>query len=144
MKNISIFIFVLFLMESCSIEPIPIQYGKDECELCRMKIIETGFGAELLTKKGKAYKFDSIECMVTYIKNGTIDNTKVKQLLVIDHAAEGVLVDARSAFFLHSTQLQSPMGAGLSSFGSLESLKMIQKEYSGDILSWDQLLLTDL
>ncbi|MGB5288980.1 MAG: hypothetical protein WBN42_10875, partial [Ignavibacteriaceae bacterium] len=52
---------LLFLLASCGSKPEPINYGKDECEFCRMQISDNRYGAELVTDKGKVYKFDSIE-----------------------------------------------------------------------------------
>ena len=43
-----------------------INYGVDACAYCKMNIVDPKFGAELITKKGRVYKFDAIECMVNY------------------------------------------------------------------------------
>jgi len=53
----------IFLLLSCSTGSQPINYGKDNCDFCKMTIMDQKFGTEIVTKKGKIYKFDSDECM---------------------------------------------------------------------------------
>ena len=49
---------------SCSTDPEPISFGVDQCTLCRMNISDSKFGAEIVTKKGKIFKYDAAECML--------------------------------------------------------------------------------
>ncbi len=65
------FITLTLLISSCGSKPEPINYGHDECEFCRMQISDNRYGAELVTDKGKVYKFDSIECLIEFamVKN---------------------------------------------------------------------------
>jgi copper chaperone NosL len=48
--------------------PDPIAFGKDQCHYCRMTIAEPNYGAELITEKGRVYKYDAAECMVNQLK----------------------------------------------------------------------------
>ena len=48
---------------ACSKGHQPINYGEDECEFCKMMVMDKRYGAELVTDKGKIYFFDSIECL---------------------------------------------------------------------------------
>ena len=57
----------LFL--ACSQKPAEIRYGEDQCIHCHMTITDSRFVAEIVTAKGKALKFDAIECMVSYLKD---------------------------------------------------------------------------
>ena len=60
-------LFIIILWTSCSTSVRPISYGKDACEHCRMTIMDKKFGAELITKKGKIFVFDSDECLAQYV-----------------------------------------------------------------------------
>ena len=40
---------------SCSTEPEPLHYGTDVCHFCKMTLVDNKFGAELVTKNGKAH-----------------------------------------------------------------------------------------
>ncbi len=128
----SIFI-ILFLFSSCNTEPQPIHYGKDQCELCKMTIMDKKFGAELINKKGKAMKFDSGECMVNYLKRNSFPMAK---LLVINYANPEELVETEKAFFLHGGNVNSPMGGQLAAFKTKEEAEKFQKELQGDLILW--------
>jgi len=56
------------LLTACSHEPDPIRYGKDACAHCKMTIMDKRFSAELITAKGKVFKFDAAECMAGFLK----------------------------------------------------------------------------
>ena len=71
-----IFITFIFLF-SCSKDSEPINYGTDQCDHCRMTIMDKKFGAEILTKKGKAVKFDALECMINYLLENNINESDV-------------------------------------------------------------------
>ena len=60
-------ILLSFFMVSCKIEPQPIEYGKDQCNFCVMNIVDQNHSAQYVTKKGKQFKFDAIECMVNEV-----------------------------------------------------------------------------
>ncbi len=77
-------------------------------------IVDERFGAELVTKKGKVYKFDAIECLLPEtIKNGE-DN--YAHILVTDYLNPPTLIDATSSAFLISKNRPSPMGGNLSAY----------------------------
>ena len=65
MKMISL-ILALALFLSCNTEPVPLRYGKDACHLCKMTLMDKKFGGELVTGKGKVYKFDDVNCMINF------------------------------------------------------------------------------
>ena len=67
--NICLFLCLSFMLIGCSKEPKPISYGEDECEFCKMIVMDERYGSEMVTAKGKIYFFDSIECLVAYIDN---------------------------------------------------------------------------
>jgi len=132
-KSAAIMLLSFFLI-SCSVEPQPIQYGKEQCTFCKMTIADARFGCELLTKKGKVYKFDSNECMINYIvKNKTGEET-INSLLTSDYSSPGKFINARDAFFIINPAIQSPMGANLAAFAE----KNTTEKYDGKILSWEK------
>lgn len=132
---------VPLFMASCSIDPEPINYGKDQCEHCRMTIMDNKFGAEIITNKGKIFKFDAAECMINFVKQGKIKDEDVIKYVVIDVSKPGVFVDAKSASYLISPNFPSPMGANLSAFGNKSDAESYQKNYQGEIKSWDEILI---
>jgi len=129
----------LFLLTGCKVEPEPINYGKDQCHFCKMNIVDKQHAAQMVTKKGKQYKYDAIECMINELKkNGNIDDIAIFR--VSDYGL-GEMIDAQSATYLISEKIKSPMGANLSAFKSRERAEKFQKEGGGDLYTWDEILV---
>ncbi len=106
-----------------------------------MMIIDQKFGAELLTRKGKAYKFDSIECLLGfYSQSQTVPEGQVHSLWITPFDAPGQLIPAESAAYLQSEKLPSPMGMNLSGFASREAALAMQQQVGGGIFLWRDLL----
>jgi copper chaperone NosL len=141
--NIISVVFVLLTiltLASCGSGPEPINYGHDECEFCRMLITDNKYGAELVTDKGKIYKFDSIECMIEFslVKN-TLGDTNNK-LLITDFYNPGNLVDARNSFYVKNDKFRSPMGLNVTAFNSEEQAQKFISENGGEKLSWVEVI----
>lgn len=140
-KFISLISLFTVLLISCQKGPVPINYGTDLCSLCRMKIMDNKFGSEVITKKGRAYKFDSDECLIGYLNTGIIKPGQINQLLVIDYLNPGNFIEAEKAFFLHSENVPSPMGGNITSFKSHEDADKINKQNGGTgvIVGWKEI-----
>jgi len=142
MKNFKILILITLLLPliitSCSVEPKEINYGTDHCHYCDMTVVSKTHASEYVTKKGKAFMFDAIECMVNEI-NDQQNEDGLAFVLVANYANPGELVDARKATFLISQEIKSPMGAYLSAFNSFDKAKSTQTEHGGDLYTWEEL-----
>lgn len=136
MKKLAILILPVLLF-SCQPEPRPIEYGADACDYCRMTIVDRQHAAEVVTQKGRVYKFDAIECMSSYIQREGEDQFAL--LLVNDFLAPGELIDARTATYLISPAIPSPMGAFLTAFREVETARQMQSEKGGDLFDWTDL-----
>ncbi|NPA12701.1 MAG: nitrous oxide reductase [Aquificae bacterium] len=141
LKNWLLFLLVapalaFFLSCERTVQPVPIKYGQDECEHCRMKITDPRYGSEILLKTGKAYKFDSIECMVAYyLKNK--DKKDIHSLWVSDFISKQ-FIPAQKSVYLHSKNLPSPMGLNITAFKSMQDLEKVKQKYGGKVLSWGE------
>lgn len=139
MKTINLFLIALlpfFILFGCAQKPEPIKYGSDECEMCRMSIMDPKYGAELVTDKGKVYKFDSIECLLNYsLKNNMIGNEN-NSLLVTDFSKPEKFIDVKKSFYIHNNNVRSPMGLNVSAFGSVVDKKSFVDENGGEELTW--------
>jgi copper chaperone NosL len=121
---------------ACSEAPEPINYGKDECEHCRMMITDNKYGSEIMTNKGKVYKFDSIECLIEYALEKNLLGDDNQMFLVTDFSMPEKLIDAKSAFYAHNDDFRSPMGFNVSAFGSQSEFKNFLSKNGGRKLSW--------
>lgn len=128
------------LLQSCTTKPEPINYGSDQCDHCRMTIMDNKFGAEIITKKGKIYKFDAAECMLMFVKQGKIKDEEVGTYLVTDASKPAQFTDAKTSSYLISENFPSPMGANLSTYGNRSDAERFQKQYPGEIKDWNSML----
>jgi len=135
---IIVLMFMSILFGSCETGLKPINYGVEQCASCKMIISDKRFGAELVTHKGKIYKYDATECLLrTLVDEGT---EKYKHLGVNHFLNPGDLFDATSSYFLVSEKLPSPMGGNLSAYVDMESVTNAQKEKGGQIYDYTQIL----
>jgi len=131
-------IALLLLFFSCNVSPQPIDYGNDGCHFCKMTIVDKVHAAEIVTKKGKIYKFDATECMINFMKE--FDNSEIALYLSNNYTKPEELIDATKATFLISENIPSPMGAFLSAFENIADAEKIQTKKSGILYTWQELL----
>lgn len=129
-------IFVL----ACSAEPEPLHFGKDNCYTCKMTLMDRKFGAEVVTKKGKVYKFDDINCMINFNNSGYEPESNVAYRLVVDFSKPGTLIKAEDAFYVKSEQIKSPMASEVAAFEKKENMKTSNNEWHGIYLTWGELV----
>ncbi len=135
---LALFLFSV-VFTSCSIKPQEISYGTDGCHFCRMTIVDAQHAAQLVTSKGKTYKFDAIECMVNYLDD--IDTNTVALYLCNHYTEPKELIKAQEATFLISKGIPSPMGAYLTAFRRQELADSEKAKHGGDLYTWNELLV---
>jgi copper chaperone NosL len=138
LKQHALILLTTLIITSCNVTPEPIAYGDDGCHFCKMTIVDKIHAAEIVTKKGKVYKFDATECMVNFIEE--FDASQVELFLSNDYTKPEALIDATKATFLISKNVPSPMGAFLSAFENKADAEAVQKEKGGDLYTWETLL----
>ena len=137
MKLVFGLLIVALFFASCTVEESPIFYGKDACHYCRMNIVDKQHAAEIVTQKGKPFKYDAVECMMRDILEK--EEGDIALYLITDYFTPGKLVDATVATYLISENLPSPMGANLTGFQSKLKAEEVHKEKGGTLYSWDEL-----
>ena len=130
-----------FTYSACSTDPEEINFGTDQCSLSRMSISEHRFGAEIVTKKGKIFKYDAAECMFNALSLGNINYNDAAGFYVIDASNPKKLIDGVTASYLISEKLPSPMGANLSAYSKKSDAEANQKQHGGELKTWDDLLV---
>ena len=94
------------------------------------------FGSELVTKKGKVFKFDDIGCMVRFMKSGTIDQSELSQVLVVNYKTENDLLDVNSCTFVVGEDIKSPMNFNAAAFTDAETANNFGIQNGRKILDW--------
>lgn len=139
MKFIALLSVCLVITSACSIRPDPIHYGEDNCVHCEMTIMDHRYGTEVVTDKGKVYKFDSIECLVEFIQDREKGEEKFSLVLFTPYDQPEKLVNAFDSYVLHSKNLPSPMGMYLSAFENEATAASFKENHGGKIYSWEGL-----
>ncbi len=135
MKYTSTFFLALaVILSSCSIESENINYGNEACHFCKMTIVDKQHASEVVTSKGKVFKYDAIECMINDLKQKP--DLDIGLLFINNFTEPGTLINANTATYLISKKIKSPMGAFLSGFNSKEEASKTQKEFGGSLYTW--------
>jgi copper chaperone NosL len=139
MKNIGLFkpfliafLGIIFLM-SCTTETEPINYGKDNCQFCKMTIMDNKYGCEVVTQKGKVFKFDDVSCMIKYINISEQTPKEYAQIVVNSYDKPANLVDVNQLFFVVSPNFASPMMGHVAAFST-------EKDSEAKKYSWNELV----
>ncbi|HEY5771027.1 MAG TPA: nitrous oxide reductase accessory protein NosL [Chitinophagaceae bacterium] len=127
---------IVFLLMGCNPKAEKINLGKDQCAECKMTIVDPKFGAEILTKKGKAYKFDDTHCIAAFLERRGVELSNIYHVFFVDYNGNNELVDVDSAEFVVSSRLKSPMG-GAAAFRNLAEAKKKSAEIEGSrVTNW--------
>lgn len=94
--------------------PKEIAVGKDQCDNCKMTITDAKYATQLITEKGRNYKFDDITCLKDYEISNTETTTNAKEY-VVDFPT-GKFIEAKTATFIKGGEIKSPMGGNTQAF----------------------------
>lgn len=130
---------LMFFISGCSVESEPIKYGADNCHYCKMTISDNKYGAEVVTTKGKVFKYDDSHCLFSEISEGGIDKTTIKDFYFTDFCNGHALIKAQNSFYLKSDGIKAPMGGNIAAFSSHDSLKTYNIQLGGEEVIWSQL-----
>lgn len=136
-KRLPLLAFSLLLVSCNQQGPVPIKLHKDNCDFCKMTIADGRFAAELITDKGRVYKFDDLRCMMRFSDESK--NQVYTQKYVNDYIKNNILIDSESALFIYSSNVRSPMRGDVAAFALQEDADKHAKIWNAPILKWNQL-----
>lgn len=134
---IALFLSSLFLSSCGNSGPEPIKYNKDSCDFCKMAISENQFAAEIITKKGRVYKFDDVACMLKYTEANA--DVEIKNYYVSNFLNGEELIDATTALFVKHDDLHSPMGGNAAAFANKEKASEYASKNQANVIEWNDL-----
>lgn len=134
--TLSLFFLISFI--ACSnLDSEPIKLNKDNCEYCKMTITDGRFASELITKKGRVYKFDDLRCMINYKSDN--NNVECKIHFVNEFTSNNLLIPAENAFFVLSESIRSPMGGNIAAFSENTKAQKFAKERKTSLKTWKEI-----
>jgi copper chaperone NosL len=132
-------ILIPLSLNSCNTGPEPIITGKDHCNFCNMPVSDNRFGAEIVTTKGKVFKFDDAHCIFSFMHLPGFKEEKGYDVYFVDFTGNHSLITAATALYLKSDALRSPMNGNIAAFSSADSAHFALNRYSGTLFSWNQM-----
>lgn len=132
-------LLLIFSLPACNEGPQPIRVGKDQCDFCKMTISDNRFGAEIVTKKNKVYKFDDAHCIVGFLHSKAVPQQEISGVYFTDFTSPHELIKAEQAHFLQSPSLKSPMNGNIASFRQEDSLVKLLPRFYGAKISWEDM-----
>lgn len=126
---------LLCSLTSCGTKEVVLDYNLDACDHCSMKLVDNRYGALIITKKGKAFRFDDINCMLNFRKE-KMQDAEIETIKTTDYSNPGRLIDATTALYLNNDNLKSPMGANTAAFFVEDSLERYTSLLGGSQLRW--------
>lgn len=110
---------------------------EDMCAYCKMAISEKRYAAELIDSEGQAFKFDDIGCMANFIK-AKKNATKIVAYFVMDFD-ERQWTKADDAYYVHSSELTTPMNGGIIAFKTQSKAREAGDRYHGKLIRFEDL-----
>ncbi|MFM6926063.1 MAG: nitrous oxide reductase accessory protein NosL [Ferruginibacter sp.] len=130
---------LLVTISSCNAGPEPLKTGIDHCYFCKMTISDARFGAEIVTAKGKVYKFDDMHCLLNYLETKELKPGDIKNIYFANYAGNHGLIEAGKAMLLTAPELKSPMNGNTAAFDKQDSLLAVQKRFPGTSNTWHEI-----
>ncbi|MCP2028428.1 copper chaperone NosL [Flavobacterium sp. HSC-32F16] len=137
-KFFSILMVSSFLFSCSGDKAVPIKINTDNCDFCKMGISDGKHGAEIITQKGRAYKFDDIACMAHYCQENK--DLKIKSYYVHDFTKNNELIPAETAFYISGGKVKSPMNGNMAAFSSKSEAKSYEAELGANEMEWTDII----
>lgn len=128
----------ILMLASCGGKgPDPIHLHRDACDFCKMSISDGRFAAELITSKGRIYKFDDLGCMIRYAASGNPQT--IAHYYISDFTNNHPLTEATGAWYVSHEALRSPMGGNTAAFASRDAAMAYAAQNQATVISWNAL-----
>ena|SRR5687768_8389952 len=129
-------VVALLLFAACTPKPEKIAFGKDSCSDCRMTIMDPKFGGEIVTKKGRVFKFDDAHCMAAFLERRGVELSDIAQTLFVNYAGDDQFLTVKQAVFVISSKLKSPMGSNAAALASKDAAEKLATQVDGKVTDW--------
>lgn len=128
-------VIVLANCQPEAVEPVSLS-PEDMCDYCKMAVSEKRYAAELIDAEGKAFKFDDIGCMSSFVQR---DSAKASAYFVMDFE-ERQWIKAEDAFYVRSRELNTPMNGNVAAFKNQAKAQEAADKYHGNLVSFKEII----
>ncbi len=118
-------------------EPVEIVLNEENCSHCRMAVSQREFAGEVVTVSGSVDTFDDIGCLAQWVAEH--DPPETAGLFVVDYES-GEWLDAKTAYYIRSEKLPTPMSFGLGAFATEAAAVAAAEKLEGEVMVWPQVL----
>lgn len=134
-----VLLLIAISFSSCNNGPETIKLGKDNCHFCKMTIIDAHFSAEIITTKGRIYKFDDCYCLLNYLKTNALKSNEINNIYIACFTGNHQLINIKEAMLLQSKNIRAPMGGDIAAFNEFDSITKYQQVYPGNSTNWSSI-----
>jgi copper chaperone NosL len=99
-----------------------------------MTIADPRFSGEVVTKKGRIYKFDDITCLKKYLLKEGED--KMAHILIADFTDEHSLHSVKESFYVQFKSINSPMQGNIIALKNKDSAGNYAQKHNAKVESW--------
>lgn len=142
-KNITSFLFlpltIAVSMTSCSgTGKEPIIINKEHCTYCKMIISDLKYASEIVTKKGRVYKFDDLICLIAFLKEEP--DFQVKDIYVCNFHPPHDLIHTAELNFYRTIEYTGPMGGNIIALDKFNNDSNFTNKINATPVSWSDIL----
>jgi copper chaperone NosL len=105
-----------------------------------MTLADRRYGAEIVTKRGRALPFDDAGCAAEQLATREIGLDEVSSVWVVDYTHPDSLIPATGATFVRSKEIKTPMGSGVIATSDRASADSLAQAFHGEVLTWTEIL----
>lgn len=132
-----LFITILPFISCSNNGPENIKLNTDNCDYCKMTISNIAFACEIVTDKGRVYKFDDLACMLNYKKENS--DTHHFNFYISDFLSPNHLITSDSLFYIKGEDINSPMSGNIAAFNNSDSASIYLTKLNATPIQWNEL-----
>jgi copper chaperone NosL len=112
--------------------------NKEHCNYCKMIISDLKYASEIITKKGRAYKFDDLICLNAFLKEEPA--FQVKDIYVSDFLPPHELYHTSELNFYVTSEHKGPMGGNIIAINKLSDDSLFRKNTNATPVIWNVII----
>ena len=135
--GVSLVLSCALLFAGCKPTPEKIYMGKDQCAECKMTIVDPKFGGEIVTRKGRIFKFDDAHCQAAFLERRGVELSDIHKTLFVDYEGEHGFIEVKDVEFVISRSFKSPMGGNAAAFKGKDAARKKSETIEGSrVTNW--------